>query len=46
MKIVILFVVGILALSACSEKKVNLSEKDYKRSNAVSEKAFNKLDRE
>jgi outer membrane protein assembly factor BamE (lipoprotein component of BamABCDE complex) len=46
MKIAMIVIVGIFIFSACSQKKSEISEKEYQRSNAASEKALNKLDRE
>jgi hypothetical protein len=46
MKISILFVGLFLFLSACSTEKGGLSQKEYERSNAASQKALDKLDRE
>ncbi|MEN4053338.1 hypothetical protein [Sulfurimonas sp. NWX79] len=46
MKIFLLFVSLFLFMSACSTEKNRLSEKEYQRSNAASQKALNKLDRE
>ena len=46
MKIVIFIVSSMILMSACSSKKESLSEYEYQRSNAASEKAFDKLDRE
>ncbi len=46
MKTVLLFVSLLVLLSACSSKKNGVSAYEYQRSNAVSEKALNKLDRE
>ncbi|MEO1937896.1 MAG: hypothetical protein ABGW85_04585 [Sulfurimonas sp.] len=46
MKIVVFIVSSMIFISACSSKKESLSEYEYQRSNAVSEKAFDKLDRE
>ena len=40
-----LFIVTVF-MNGCGSKKSGLSEKEYKRSNAASEKSLNRLDRE
>ena len=44
MMFTLVFIVGVS--SGCSQKKKSLSEYEYQRSNSVSEKALEKLDRE
>jgi len=45
-KFVITGMFFLIVLSACSTKKSNVSEYEYQRSNAASQKAIDKLDRE
>ena len=46
MKIVLICISFLFILSACSTTKRGLSQKEYQRSNAASEKALDRLDRE
>ncbi|MFT7860132.1 MAG: hypothetical protein ABXS93_04260 [Sulfurimonas sp.] len=46
MKYIMLSLLLVLGLSACSSKSSGVSEKEYQRSNSASEKSLNKLDRE
>jgi uncharacterized protein YceK len=46
MKIILLSIMTLIVMSACSTKKSGVSEYEYQRSNAASEKALDKLDRE
>jgi len=46
MKKVFLLVSLLVLFSACSSKKSGVSASEYQRSNAASEKALDKLDRE
>jgi outer membrane protein assembly factor BamE (lipoprotein component of BamABCDE complex) len=46
MKYMIVAAVSLMVLSACSTKEKVLSDSEYQRVNVVSEKAFDKLDRE
>jgi len=46
MKTVLLSIMLIFMISACSTKKSGVSEYEYQRSNAASQKALDKLDRE
>jgi len=46
MRSVLVVCIFTLMVSACSTKKESLSEYEYQRSNAASEKALDKLDRE
>jgi ABC-type uncharacterized transport system auxiliary subunit len=45
-KVILLIISIMIFLSACGSKKASLSEYEYQRSNAASEKALEKLDRE
>jgi len=45
-KVSIFIISVMISLSACSSKKESLSEYEYQRSNAASEKALDRLDRE
>jgi len=46
MKLIIFLMIAVFGMSACSTKKNSLSEYEYQRANAASEKALEKLDRE
>ena len=45
-KIIVMGIVFVLSMSACSSKSQGVSDKEYMRSNNASEKALDKLDRE
>ena len=46
MKKIFLFISLVVVFSACSSKKSGVSEYEYQRSNAASEKSLDRLDRE
>lgn len=46
MRYVLIVFVTIIGFNGCSAKKSGVSEREYQRSNAASEKSLNRLDRE
>ena len=46
MKYILMSLITVLAMSACSSKSSGVSDKEYYRSNTASEKSLDKLDRE
>ncbi len=46
MKYILICLITMLSLNACSSKNSGVSDKEYYRSNSASEKSLDKLDRE